>query len=158
MDFQLSQKETMLLEDAKKQEELCIVKYESFANQAKDPKLKQLLNSLGSQEEEHLNTVNTLLQGKAPNLSSSSSTKKNRSNSSSSSGNTSIRYNNPDDATMLTDLLSTEKYVSSLYDTSIFESANKPVREALQHIQKEEQSHGEQIFNYMNQNGMYNVK
>lgn len=136
MDFQLSQKETMLLEDAKKQEELCIVKYESFANQAKDPKLKQLLNSLGSQEEEHLNTVNTLLQGKAPNLSSSSSTKKNQSNSSSSSGNTSIRYNNPDDATMLTDLLSTEKYVSSLYDTSIFESANKPVRDALQHIQK----------------------
>lgn len=157
MDFQLSQKERMLLEDAKSQEELCIEKYQSFASQVQDPELKQLLNSLASQEQEHLNTVNQLLQGKTPNMSSSSSNQ-NMQSSNQGSSNSGLRYNNPNDATILSDLLSTEKYVSGFYDTTIFESANKPVRDALQHIQKEEQSHGEQLFNYMNQHGMYNVK
>ncbi|MDD2554612.1 MAG: spore coat protein, partial [Desulfotomaculaceae bacterium] len=49
-----------------------------------------------------------------------------------------------------------EKFISGSYDTAIFEAANSPVRQALQHIQKEEQQHGEGIFNYMQQHGMYN--
>ena len=53
-------------------------------------------------------------------------------------------------------MLMTEKFVSSAYDTAIFESAHSSVRQALQHIQKEEQEYGEGIFNYMQQHGMYN--
>ncbi|WP_334299750.1 spore coat protein [Terrisporobacter sp.] len=30
------------------------------------------------------------------------------------------------------------------------------MRQVLNHIQKEEQDHGEKIYNYMNQHGMYN--
>ncbi|WP_334307029.1 spore coat protein [Intestinibacter bartlettii] len=30
------------------------------------------------------------------------------------------------------------------------------MRQVLNHIQKEEQEHGEEIYNYMNKHGMYN--
>jgi len=60
------------------------------------------------------------------------------------------------DASMLNDMLMTEKYVSGTYDTTIFEASNPQVRQALQHIQKDEQKHGEGIFRYMQQRGMYN--
>ena len=50
----------------------------------------------------------------------------------------------------------TEKYVSGTYDTSIFEFRDANIRQALNHIQKEEQQHGEDIFNYMQSKGMYN--
>ena len=56
----------------------------------------------------------------------------------------------------LTDL--SEKYVSGTYDTGISEAANTVVSEALQHIQKDEQQHGQELFNYMNNHGLYNVK
>ncbi|WP_313233492.1 hypothetical protein [Tissierella praeacuta] len=46
MQINLSQKERMILEDGKHQEDICVKKYQSFANQAKDPNLKQLLNKL----------------------------------------------------------------------------------------------------------------
>jgi spore coat protein CotF len=60
------------------------------------------------------------------------------------------------DASMLNDMLMTEKYVSGTYDTAVFESPNPQVRQALQHIQQDEQKHGEGIFRYMQQHGMYN--
>ncbi|HPR40437.1 MAG TPA: spore coat protein, partial [Oscillospiraceae bacterium] len=40
----------------------------------------------------------------------------------------------------------------------IFEAANPTVRQTLQHIQQDEQRHGEQIFNYMHSHGMYEVQ
>ncbi len=57
---------------------------------------------------------------------------------------------------LLTDLLMTEKYMSDTYDTAIFEFTDSNVRQVLNHIQKEEQQHGEGIFNYMQSHGMYN--
>ena len=54
----LNQKETSLLQDQKKHEELCIKKYSSYANQASDPQLKQLLTVQGQQEQQHLNSIN----------------------------------------------------------------------------------------------------
>lgn len=152
MDFTLSQKETMLLEDGKKQEDLCVKKYQSFATQAKAPELKQLLNKLATEEQHHLNIINELLKGKNPNLTHTGETV------SPPASNEKLTFSSPQDALLCSDLLATEKYVSGFYDTGVFEAANKPVRVALQHIQKEEQSHGEQLFNYMNSNGMYNVK
>jgi spore coat protein CotF len=55
-------------------------------------------------------------------------------------------------------MLTTEKYVSGTYDTTIFEFTNSQARQVLNHIQKEEQQHGEGIFNYMQSHGMYNPK
>ena len=59
------------------------------------------------------------------------------------------------DKFLCTDALSTEKHVSSLYNTCIFECKDTNVRNVLNHIQKEEQQHGEKIYNFMSQNGMY---
>lgn len=63
--------------------------------------------------------------------------------------------NKQNDSYLCSDLLSTEKHVSSVYNTAIFEFKNTQIRDALNHIQKEEQQHGEEIYNYMAQNGMY---
>jgi|LSQX01.2.fsa_nt_gb spore coat protein CotF len=60
-----------------------------------------------------------------------------------------------DDKSMLEDMLMTEKYISGAYDTAVFETSNQQVRQALQHIQQDEQRHGEEIFKYMQQKGMY---
>ena len=55
----------------------------------------------------------------------------------------------------LTDALSMEKHVSGLYDTCIFEFTSPTLRDTLNHIQKEEQNHGEQLYEYMSKNNMY---
>ncbi len=75
------------------------------------------------------------------------------SSSSGSTGSTSISG----DKALCMDMLSMEKHVSSTYDTVIFECADTNIRQVLNHIQKEEQEHGEQLFNYMQANGMYTV-
>ncbi len=53
------------------------------------------------------------------------------------------------------DVLATEKHASHLYDTCIFEFNDENARNALNHIQKEEQEHGKMIYDYMSVNGMY---
>ena len=64
----LNQKERMLLEDQKSQEEVCIKKYNSYANQAQDPQLQQLCRDLAQKEQQHLNTINSILNGQVPNM------------------------------------------------------------------------------------------
>lgn len=59
------------------------------------------------------------------------------------------------DAFLLRDMLATEKHASSLYDVSVFEFADPVARRVLNHIQSEEQQHGEQLYAYMHANGMY---
>ncbi|QUH25599.1 spore coat protein [Serpentinicella alkaliphila] len=69
--------------------------------------------------------------------------------------NLSSNLRNVSDEILCNDLLMTEKYVSGAYDTALFEFANTNIRQVLNHIQKEEQKHGEDIFNYISSHGMY---
>jgi spore coat protein CotF len=163
MNINLSQKERMLLEDQKKHEEMCIQKYKSYANQTQSPELKQLLNAYAQQEQQHLNTVNQILSGQVPNMNQQQGQQQQGQQNyqyqqihTQLAGNPSM--NDQNDAMICQDLLATEKYVSGTYDTAIFECVDTNVRNALNHIQKEEQQHGEGIFNYMLSNGMYNLK
>ena len=55
----------------------------------------------------------------------------------------------------LPDLLATEKHASSLYDTCVFEFGQPELRRILNHIQTEEQEHGDMIYKYMKANNMY---
>jgi spore coat protein CotF len=203
MQMQLSQKERMLLEDDKEQEELCVQKYQSFAKQASDPELQQLFNKLSQEEQHHYDMIDQLLQGQQPNMNQGSSSSQMSSSqmgssqmsssqmgsnqmgssqmSSSQMGSSQMgssqmgfsqmgssmsqsssaifgKQGSDNDKLLCTDLLSTEKYVSGTYNTGVFEAANPVIRQTLQHIQKEEQKHGEQLFNYMHSHGMYNVK
>ena len=52
-------------------------------------------------------------------------------------------------------MLATEKHASSLYDVSVFEFGDPVARRVLNHIQSEEQQHGEQLYSYMKSNNMY---
>lgn len=154
----LSQKEQYLLQDQKSHEELCILKYNNYANQAQDPELKQIFLNNGQQEQQHLDTINKILSGEVPNVDQSGQQgnqqqPQNQQNNSNQGG-----LNNKNDADLCKDLLATEKYVSSTYDTTIFEFKDTNIRQALNHIQKEEQQHGEAIFNYMQSKGMYNTQ
>ena len=185
MQGQLRQKERMLLEDLKKEENLCVIKYQSYAQQAQDTQLSQLFNKLAGEEQKHYTTVEQLLQsggqsqtsqqsqggaqmsqgggkGGQMNLASSGmQSAQSMGMNSQPSGKVNLSQSvsgGNSDQHMLHDMLSMEKYVSSAYDTSVFESAQPNVRKALQQIQQDEQGHGEQLFQYMNSHGMYQIQ
>ena len=153
MTVNLTQKERMLLEDQKNHEQICIQKYSNYANQAQDVQLKQICKNNEQIERSHLDTINQLLSGNVPqmNQQQNQSSGQNMNNSQSAG-------NNLSDKEICSDLLMTEKYVSGAYDTAIFEFKDTQVRDVLNHIQKEEQKHGEAIFKYMESKGMYNVQ
>jgi len=156
--FNLSKKENMLLQDQKKHEELCVQKYQNYAQQAQDPQLKQLFDSLAQQEQQHLNTVNQLLSGQVPNLQQNQQSQSQNQGQYTQTTAQSTGTANKNDIGLCNDMLITEKYISSTYDNTIFECTNTNARQVLNHIQKEEQQHGEAIFNYLQSQGMYNVQ
>lgn len=161
----LNTKERMLLQDEKSHEELCIQKYQDYANKACDPVLSNLFTQLGQKEQQHLDTINQILSGTVPNVQQgggqgqqSGQNQQSQQNSQSSNISSSTPQNQSTsnlDKFLCQDSLSTEKHVSSTYNTAIFEFRDKNIRNVLNHIQKEEQEHGEQIYNYMHQHGMY---
>ncbi len=156
-NINLTQKEQMLLQDQKSHEELCIQKYTNYANQTQDPQLKQLFTTYASQEQQHLNTINQILSGQIPQMTQSQGQQQNQQQLGTqmqSAGQTGMP--NQNDASLCNDLLMSEKYISGAYNTAIFECTNSNIRQVLNHIQKEEQQHGEGIFNYMQSKGMYN--
>lgn len=165
MSLQLTAKEKTLLQDQKKHEQVCIEKYRHYAAEAQDPTLKQLFNSYAQQEEQHLSTITQMLNGQLPGStamqeqqSQTAAPSSNAAGSSmSSSAGSNARQTNASqtDAALCQDMLMTEKYVSGAYDTAIFEFTNTQLRQELNHIQKEEQQHGEGIYRYMQNNGMY---
>ena len=153
MSIQLSQKEQMYLQDMLKHEELCITKYANYSQQAQDPELRQLFSQYEEHERQHHNSITQLLQGQQPSMSAGQQ----RSQSGSQVAGRSVLANQSD-AQLCADALTTEKFISGAYDMAIFESVQPAVRQTLQHIQKDEQQHGEGIFNYMHQHGMYQVQ
>jgi spore coat protein CotF len=169
MQISLSQKERMLLEDQKTHEQICIQKYSNYANQAKDTQLKQIFNANEQSERTHLDSINQLLNGNIPQMNQqqnqgSASSMNNAQQTAGSQGsaagmvNTQAGGGNVSDKDMCTDVLMTEKYVSGAYDTAIFEFKDTRIRDVLNHIQKEEQKHGEAVFQYMQSKGLYNVQ
>ncbi|NLM45336.1 MAG: spore coat protein [Firmicutes bacterium] len=158
--MQLTQKERMLLEDQKKHEEVCIRKYTEAAEKASDPKLKQLFSTYAAQERQHYQTLGQMLAGQIPQPNAQAGQSAGQGQGMQAAG-TAWRQNvqpgagSKMDADLCNDLLMTEKYVSGTYDTAIFEFTDSQARQTLNHIQKEEQQHGEGIFNYMRAHGMY---
>jgi spore coat protein CotF len=186
MTLQLTQKEQQLLQDQTTHEKVCIQKYREYAGKAQDPQLKQLFRSFAQQEETHLDTINSVLNGQAPSMSQQGQSQAggqgqqgmqsqsggqsqqgmqgqagSQSGGQSASQGTTLtgsQQASQADAMLCKDMLMTEKYVSGAYDTAIFEFTDASVRQALNHIQKEEQQHGEGIYNYLSSHGMYNTQ
>lgn len=162
MDITFTQKERTLLEDQKTHEQICIEKYTNYANQAKDAQLKQIFQANAQSERTHLNTINQLLNGKVPQMNQQQNQSSGQSMGSQGTAPGIMGMQsggiNLSDKDMCTDILMTEKYVSGAYNSAIFECKDTSVRDVLNHIQKEEQKHGEAVFQYMEKNGMYNVQ
>jgi len=159
LPLQLSQKEKSLLMDQRAHEETCFDKYTKSSNQAQDPKLKQLFGAHSAQEQEHLNTINQILGGQVPSIGGQQQQAQPQMTGGIQAPMTSSMQGNynPEDAKLCKDMLMTEKYVSGAYDTAIFEFRDSNIRQVLNHIQKEKQKHGEDIFQYMQSQGMYQV-
>ncbi len=156
---QLTQKERLLLEDQKAHEELCITKYTSYAGQAGDPQLQQLFKSYAGQEQQHLDTINQILAGQQPSMGAGQQQQQSAPAPQPQAAiGQPLTAEEKNDAALCQDMLSTEKYISATYNTAIFEMTDANVRQALNHIQKEEQQHGEGIFNYMQSKGYYQPK
>lgn len=149
----LTQKETSLLKDMKEQEELCIKKYGQYASQAKSSELKALFTSMQQVEQNHLQSITAMTNGSVP---SAPQKLENSNNAHCTPAQYATDADRQADAFLCRDMLATEKHVSSLYDTSIFEFADPAARKLLNHIQAEEQQHGEQLYAFMKCNGMYN--
>ena len=154
MTVQLTQKEQSLLQDQKSHEEICVQKYNSYADQASDPQLKELFRNYAQQEQQHLDTVNQMLQGQVPDMNQQQGGQQQQDQQQMKPAKD--QSGKQQDAVLCNDMLMTEKYVSDSYNTAIFEFQDTNMRQALNHIQKEEQQHGEGIFNYMKSNDMYN--
>lgn len=148
----LTQKETDLLKDLKSQEELCIQKYGFYANDACDTGLKNLFSSIRSTEESHLSTVTKILNGEEVTMPTPPTAVSQTYAGTPSSCSADQKKK---DAYLCADALAMEKHVSSLYDISIFEFNSPVLRDTLNGIQKEEQNHGQQIYEYMSKNQMY---
>lgn len=173
---QLTQKEKLFLSDLKSQEELCIKKYTKFANETQDKVLKQIFNQLSQSEQQHYNTITQILSqgnsyqsqqswksqsgGQSSQQSSQSQQNQSQTNPLQQLKSANLKSNEAtkNDFDLVHDLLSTEKYVSSTYNTAVFEFNNSTIRQELNHIQKEEQEHGEILYNYLKQNGGYQAQ
>ena len=151
MNMKLTQKETTLLKDLKASEELCIEKYGTYAERAEDPELKTLFETIRTAELQHLSTIESLMQGTVP-MTGGGTQQQNQQPSACCGGCNKTASRN--DEFLCHDALDTEKHVSSLYDTCIFEFNDAGARDALNHIQKEEQEHGKKLYDYMSCHGM----
>ena len=158
--MKLTQKETMLLQDLKTSEEICIEKYDQYARKADDQALADLFLTIKAKEQEHLKTINSLMGGTVPMMAgggqgSGSSGQNGQGNEGQpGDGRATQKSHSKTDEYLLKDALDTEKHVSSVYDTCIFEFTDAGARQALNHIQKEEQEHGQMLYDYMACHGM----
>ena len=139
-----------LLKDLKDQEQLCIDKYTKHSQCAKDPQLKNLFSQLASAEAQHKTGLEQLETGTVPEQSTSNS-----SLPTFSAFHTGETPDKKEDCYLCTDVLSGEKEVSKLYDTCIFEFTDENARNYLNSIQKQEQTHGKMIYDYMSANNLY---
>ncbi len=149
----LTQKETNLLNDLKSQEQICIEKYTQYSQMAHDPELKNLFSTLAANERKHLDTLTQILGGTEvtmPGASPSAVTAKLECKMSCCN-----EVEKKNDAYLCKDALSMEKHVSGVYNIGVFEFTSPVLRDTLAHIQKEEQNHGEQLYNYLSCNNMY---
>ncbi len=152
--MQLSQKETSLIKDLKDQEKLCVDKYNKHSGCAADQQLKDLFSGIAKIEQQHYNTLTQMESGTVPQNSQQGQQSQQQVAFKAVYG-TNEDEKKKNDTYLCTDLLSTEKHASHLYDTCVFEFKDQKVRDTLNHIQKEEQGHGKMIFDYMQTNNMY---
>ncbi len=149
----LKEKEITVIKDLQTQEKSCIEKYSKYAQQAKDPELKKLFETLSSKEQEHYNSLQQVLDGTVPEVDCNDSDGANYNPTP-----TYDAMNNSEDKKsdcfLATDCIGTEKLVSTEYNSDVFIFGNSKIRKLLADIQIEEQNHAEMLWKYKTANGM----
>ena len=149
----LKEKEIRAIEDLCTQEQCCIEKYTKYSNEAKDPVLKDLCKQIASKEREHLQSLNQVLQGKTPQCDCNDNSGAQYQPTATYNPMTETEDKKSDNF-LVTDLIATEKLVSSEYNTNVFIFADAAIRKLLADIQIEEQNHAEMLYKYKTANGM----
>lgn len=147
-----TEKEKLLFKDLKTSERTSIEKYGDFEGRACDQELKQLFGRIRQQEEEHLQTLEQMEGGVIPMMAGGG---QQSGQGQSDKCGTAEPHDYGADAHLCADALESEKYISSLYDTAVFEFKDASARDVLNHIQKEEQGHGKQLYDYMTAHQIY---
>ncbi len=149
----LSEKETAAIKDLQTQEKTCIEKYKRYSNQAKDPVLKELFQTLSKKEEKHLSSLKQVLLGSVP-MVDCNDTDGRDYQPKATYGKMEESEDKNADSFLATDCIGTEKLVSTEYNSNVFKFSDAALRKLLADIQIEEQNHAEMIYKYKTVNGM----
>lgn len=149
----INKKEQSLLKDLQNEEKLCVEKYAKAAQAANDPQLKEMFSQISSEEQTHYDAVTQMLAGTVPTIPTTGRAQSPKTPRQLKS--TASRAGKQQDQYLLDDLLSTEKYISANYNTTVFEFSDEKARQTLNTIQAQEQHHGKQLSDYMQANNMY---
>jgi len=149
----LKEKERTVIQDLQTQEKSCIEKYGKYAQQARDPELKSLFQTLQKKEQEHYDSLSQVLSGTVPQVNCNDSDGRDYQPK---AAYTSVMSSEDkeQDAFLATDCIGTEKLVSSTYNTEVFAFGDPGVRKLLADIQIEEQNHAEMLYKYKTVNSM----
>ena len=149
----LKEKERTVIQDLQTQEKSCIEKYGKYAQQAKDPELKNLFQTLQKKEQEHYESLSQVLSGTVPQADCNDSDGRDYQPKATYTSVMSSE-DKEHDAFLATDCIGTEKLVSSTYNTEVFAFSDPALRKLLADIQIEEQNHAEMLYKYKTVNSM----
>ena len=149
----LKEKERTVIQDLQTQEKSCIEKYGKYAQQARDPELKSLFQTLQKKEQEHYDSLSQVLSGTVPQVNCNDSDGRDYQPK---AAYTSVMSSEDkeQDAFLATDCIGTEKLISGEYNSDVFNFSGSDVRKLLADIQVEEQNHAEMLYKYKTVNGM----
>lgn len=150
-NMNLNQKERELITELKTQEQLCVQKYDFYANQAKDPELKKLFKKILKLEQNHYDMLDALTTGTMPIIKSRKPVAVKYEPQATYTGDST---NKEFDKFLCTDIIATEKYVATAYNNDLFYFASPEVRNVLNAIMTDEQNHAEMIWKYKTVNKM----
>ncbi len=131
----------------------CIEKYGRYAQQAKDPELKNLFQTLQQKEREHYDSLDCVLRGEVPQCNCNDSDGRDYQPKATYTAMSSPE-DKQQDSFLATDCIATEKLVSGEYNSEVFAFGDSGVRKLLADIQVEEQNHAEMLYKYKMANNM----
>lgn len=132
----------------------CIEKYGKYAQQARDPELKSLFQTLQKKEQEHYDSLSQVLSGTVPQVNCNDSDGRDYQPKATYTSVMSSE-DKEHDAFLATDCIGTEKLISGEYNSEVFAFEDSGVRKLLADIQVEEQNHAEMLYKYKTANGMF---
>lgn len=149
----LKEKERAAITDLQTQEKSCVKKYGKYAQEARDPELKKLFQTLQKEEQKHYDSLEQVLSGTVPACDCNDNAGRDYQPKATYTGMTEPE-DKQHDAFLATDCIGTEKLVSGEYNTDVFVCGESSLRKLLADIQIEEQNHAEMLYKYKMANGM----